>query len=106
VAAARVLHLADAGRIAVGAPADLVVVPPGRKDAAESLLVAARRDLQLVMIGGRPLIGAPALFRLFTARGATARRLVVDGMDRLAETALARAIARCPIAEPGVECDP
>jgi hypothetical protein len=82
------------------------VVPRSKNNAAESLLAATRRDLQLVVIGGRPLVGAPALFRVFTARDVTARRLTVDGIDRLAEAQLARTIARCPIAEPGVSCEP
>jgi cytosine/adenosine deaminase-related metal-dependent hydrolase len=104
VAAARILRLPGAGRIAVGSPADLVVVPPVRHDAAEALLATERRDVRLVTIGGRPLVGAPEMAAVFAARGSAPRPIVVDGAERLARRSLARAIERCPIREPGVEC--
>lgn len=103
-APARILRLHDAGRIAIGCPADLVVVPSPKSEAAEALLVTSRRDLTLVMIDGRPLIGSPAFETVFGARRSKTRPIVVDGAERVAESTLARAIARCPIREPGLEC--
>ncbi len=104
-APARLLRLADVGRLAPGARADLLVVPAGKKDdAAAALLAASRRDVALVAIGGRPMVAAPWLAPIFKARRGTARPILVDGAERLADVRLARAIARCSLREPGVEC--
>jgi cytosine/adenosine deaminase-related metal-dependent hydrolase len=103
-APAHILHLHDAGRIAIGCPADLIVIPSQRSDAAEALLAASRRDLTLVMIDGRPLIGSPAFETVFGARRSKTHPIAIDGAERVAESTLARAIARCPISEPGLEC--
>ena len=102
--AARILHAQDSGRIAVGVPADLVVLPSSKSDPADALFAASRRDLTLVMIEGRPLVGASAFDAVFAARRSTTRPIAIDGVERVAELSLARAIARCPISEPGVEC--
>ena len=103
-APAGILKLRDSGRIVVGGPADLLVVPPNDKGPAEALLATSRRDVLLVTIAGRPVVGSPALRPVFGARRTAMRSIAVDGVERLAESRLARAIARCPIAEPGVEC--
>jgi cytosine/adenosine deaminase-related metal-dependent hydrolase len=42
-APARILHLHEAGRIAIGGPADLVVVPSTKRDAADALFATSRR---------------------------------------------------------------
>lgn len=101
---ARILRLPNAGRIAIGHPADLVVVPPVKDQAADALLVASRRDLALVTLAGQPVVASPALRAVFDARATAARPVMVDGAERLASSRLARAIVRCPIKEPGVEC--
>jgi cytosine/adenosine deaminase-related metal-dependent hydrolase len=101
-APADVLRLSDGGRLIPGARADLIVVPATCQDAAEALLRTSRRDLTLVTIGGRPMVGAPSFADVFRARRTDARSIVVDGVQRLAELRLARAIAACPIREPGV----
>jgi cytosine/adenosine deaminase-related metal-dependent hydrolase len=100
--AARVLRLADAGRISIGGPADLIVVPPFTHDAAESLLTASRRDLGFVAIDGRPIVASPSFSPVFEARRVRATSIVVDGVERLAAAPVAAAIAKSPIAEPGV----
>jgi cytosine/adenosine deaminase-related metal-dependent hydrolase len=101
-AAAALLRQPRAGRLAYGLPADLIVVPPLASDAATALLEAERRDLRLVVVGGRPLIGDPDLAPLFEARRIRTRPLVVDQVSKLGESGLLRRIAGCPIAEPGV----
>jgi cytosine/adenosine deaminase-related metal-dependent hydrolase len=101
---ARILHLADAGRIAIGHAADLVVLPSAKADPADALFAASRRDLALVLIDGRPLVGAASFEAVFGARRSTTRPIAIDGVERVAESTLARALAKCPIAEPGVEC--
>ena len=103
-APAGILKLRDAGHIAIGGPADLLVVPPNGNGPAEALLATSRRDVLLVTIAGRPLVGSPACRPVFGARRTAVQSIVVDGVERLAASRLARAIARCPISEPGVAC--
>jgi cytosine/adenosine deaminase-related metal-dependent hydrolase len=102
-APARMLRLPCAGSIAIGGDADLIVLPPDRRDPASALLAASRSGLRLVTLGGRPVVGAPALESVFRARRVRTRPLVVDGVERIADAGLVHAIDRCPIAEPGVE---
>ncbi len=100
--AARILRLDQAGVIAQGAPADLLVLPPGETGAAEALLRVSRSDVTLVVIGGTPLVGSPAMAAAFRARALAAVPIAIDGRVRLVARRLARAIAACPIREPGV----
>jgi cytosine/adenosine deaminase-related metal-dependent hydrolase len=100
--AADILRMTRAGRIAAGFPADLIVIPPRADTAAESLLAVDRRDLRLVMVDGRPLVGDPVLSEVFGARQIAARPLCVDGTGKLADASLVRRIASSPIGEPGV----
>jgi cytosine/adenosine deaminase-related metal-dependent hydrolase len=101
-AAARVLKLPDAGEMAVGQPADLLVIPGQHSTAAESLVQTRRADVLLVTIGGRPVVAEHRMYQLFGARGVDARPITVDGTEHVATASLARAIARCSIQEPGV----
>jgi cytosine/adenosine deaminase-related metal-dependent hydrolase len=100
--AARLLRQPRAGRLSVGGPADLIVVPPLAGEPGAALLQAVRRDIGLVVVEGRPLVGDSALAAVFHARKVKARALCVDGAPKLADSALVRRIAGCPIAEPGV----
>jgi cytosine/adenosine deaminase-related metal-dependent hydrolase len=102
VHAARALRLRHAGRLAAGAPADLIVVPRAGDTAAASLLAAHRADLALVVVGGKPMVGDPRFEAVFAARGVMARELGVDGRVKLAGSGLVRRIAGSPITEPGV----
>jgi cytosine/adenosine deaminase-related metal-dependent hydrolase len=102
--AAALLRLRHAGRLSVGAPADLVVIPAaGAGDLASSLVASRRKDVALVVVGGRPLIGEPSVEPLFLARSVLPRTLRVDGVAKIADSGLVRRIEGCPIAEPGVE---
>jgi hypothetical protein len=101
---ARALRLEQAGALRIGAPADLLVLPALARDPGDVLLAASRSDVQLVTIGGRPMFGAAGLRPVFEARRVRTRTIDVDGRERFAGAALARAIARCPITEPGVAC--
>jgi cytosine/adenosine deaminase-related metal-dependent hydrolase len=100
--AAALLRHARGGRIAVGAPADLVVVPAVTGGPGDALLSASRRDVRLVAIGGRPLVADPVFAPVFDARRVAARPLRIDDAPKLAESGLVRRIAGCPIAEAGV----
>ena len=103
-APADLLHVADAGRLIVGRPADLLVIPAGGPSAGESLLRCSRRDLALIVRGGTPTVGDPVLHGVFAAQRVSTRRVDVDGVPRLMEAGLAGRLERCAIAEPGVEC--
>ncbi len=100
--AAALLRQPRAGRIAVGVPADLIVLPPLDDDPAEALLKTTRRSLRIVIVAGRPLVGDPDLTPVFHARQVALRLLTVDGREKVADSGLVRRIAGCPIAEPGV----
>ena len=100
--AADVIRQPQLGRLTPGAPADFIVVPPSGATVVDALLAAARRDVALVVVGGRPMIGADAFLRVFTTRASAPRPLCVDGVERLADAQLAARIAACPIQEPGV----
>ena len=102
-ASARILRLNDAGRIAIGGPADMVVLSSTKADAADALLASSRRDLSLVLVDGRPMVGSPAFEAVFGARRARTRPCCVDGVEKVAESTLASTIAKCPIKEMGVE---
>lgn len=99
---ASVLRLPDAGRLAVGVPADLLVIPALGPDAPRALVETRREDVLLVTIGGRPLIGAPAHRAVFGARRSGVRSIAVDGVAKLMEHRLAGRLERCRIREPGV----
>jgi len=99
---ARLLRLGDAGRISVGAPADICVLPSSSDDPAAALLKASRRDVALVVVGGKPLTGSAAMKPVFEARRVVACALIVDGVSKLADAALVGRIGRCPIQEPGI----
>jgi cytosine/adenosine deaminase-related metal-dependent hydrolase len=100
--AAKLLRQPRAGRLAVGAPADLVVIPPLAENAGAALLETRRRLVRLVVVEGRPLVGDPDFAAVFQARKVTPRPLRVDTAPKLADSGLVRRIAGCPIAEPGV----
>jgi cytosine/adenosine deaminase-related metal-dependent hydrolase len=102
-APAQMLRLPVEGRIRVGVPADLVVIPRLAEHHAAALVRATRREVRLVAVGGRPLVGDLGLAEIFRARCVRPCSIRVDAVPKLADAALVRQIARCPIAEPGVE---
>lgn len=105
VAAGRLLRLADAGRIARGVPADLVVVPRLADDPARALLAAVRSQILLVTVGGRPLVGSPQFAPVFAARRIATRPATLDGAPTVLHAAIARRVQHCSLAEPGLEID-
>lgn len=107
-APARLLRLPVAGRIDSGCPADFLVIgdsADSSSDPARALLATTRSDVRLVVVGGRPVIGSLELARVFQARRREVDTLSVDGVRRVADAGLVRLVARCPIREPGVQCD-
>src|SRR5581483_1557557 len=63
--AADVIRQPQLGRLVAGAPADFVVLPPRAASVVDTLLSTSRRDLGLVVVGGRPMVGSEAFLRLF-----------------------------------------
>jgi len=102
-APASVLRLGG-GRLAAGSPADLIVVPPATAAPGSALLATRRSELDLVVIDGRPAIGAPRFDQAFSARRIRTANIVVDGAKRIADVRLAARIRGCAIQEPGVAC--
>jgi cytosine/adenosine deaminase-related metal-dependent hydrolase len=100
--AAQLLRQPRAGRIAVGGPADLLVLPMRSASPADAVLDATRRDVRLVTIDGRPLVADPDLAAVFRARRLTPRPFRVDAAPKLGDSGLVHRIAGCPIREPGV----
>jgi cytosine/adenosine deaminase-related metal-dependent hydrolase len=100
--AATLLRQPRAGRLKVGAPADLVVLPALADDPGEALLQTTRRDVRLVLIDGRPLVGDVEFAPVFKARKVAVRPFRVDAHPKVGDSGLVRRIAGCPIAEPGV----
>lgn len=103
--AARLLRLPEAGRLALGLPADLIVIPPLADDPASALVSARRSQLLLVAVAGRPRVGSPDLEPVFAARRAHPRGAKLDGEPRLLEATLARHVRSLAISEPGLEIE-
>jgi hypothetical protein len=66
------------------------------------LLQTTRRDIRLVLIDGRPLVGDVEFAPVFKARKVAVRPFRVDAHPKVGDSGLVRRIAGCPIAEPGV----
>lgn len=103
--AARLLRLPDAGRLALGGPADVLVLPPLAADAYATLLAATRAEVRLVLVGGAPRYGDPALAAAFAAAGTATTPAQVDGRPKLLARAVAQRLGRLGVAEPGVRAD-
>jgi cytosine/adenosine deaminase-related metal-dependent hydrolase len=102
-AAADVLRQPAAGRIRIGAPADLVILPALADTAARALVAATRRDVRLVVVGGRPLVGDTLFASVFSARHVGRQPLSVDCAEKIADAALGRRIRASSIAEVGLK---
>lgn len=100
--AARLLNLKQAGYLALGQPADMVVLPRLSDEAYQTLLIAQRRDIQLVLMAGRPRWGAPELkMHDWKTHG-----FHLDGEPKWMELNLAQRLMACSIRESGVVMDP
>lgn len=97
--AAALLGIMDVGRLSPGQRADLILMREGRP------LVGARRaDLSLVMRGGVPLLGDPAVMARFSHVPTCPATL--DGRPKLIHGRLARRILKNCLQEPGLVIAP
>jgi cytosine/adenosine deaminase-related metal-dependent hydrolase len=101
--AASLLRLPDAGALAVGKPADLVVLRRRASNPFDSIVAATRDDVRLTMVAGVPLIGAPEMGPVFAARWQPSAAVRVNGADRLLASWIARRMGRMTLREPGLE---
>jgi cytosine/adenosine deaminase-related metal-dependent hydrolase len=103
--AARLLRLSEGGQgqISLGAPADLVLLPPSLpSDPFLPLVNFNRSQLDLVMIAGRPLVASPQAQPLFEATRTRFIPLSVDGTQKLLAHPIATRLKQATISEPGV----
>jgi cytosine/adenosine deaminase-related metal-dependent hydrolase len=101
--AARLLRISRAGKLSIGFPADLVIIPPLSDDPFEALLACVRKHVLLVMVNGQPRYGAVGMSEVFGACGVKAVPIRVDGEDKLLGYPFARQLQKCSIKEPGVD---
>src|SRR5262249_51016733 len=95
--AAALLRLADRGVLAVGARADLLVLP-----ARTALSDASRSDVRLVMLGGRALY-ADSDYARIAAPVTHWAAVSVDGRPKMLERSLVAALFAATVGEPGLE---
>lgn len=105
VDAARLLRLRQGGQgqMVVGGVADLVLLPPlTSPDPFARLLDLARAQVQLVLLGGRPLVGSPWLQPVFEATKMQFVRVCLDGAEKLMSQKLAARVRQTAVQEPGL----
>jgi cytosine/adenosine deaminase-related metal-dependent hydrolase len=105
VDAARILRLREGGlgRVTVGGVADLVLLPPPLPpDPFARLLEVTRAQIELVMLGGRPLVGSPWLQAVFEATKTQFVPVCLDGVEKLMSQKLAMQIRKASVQEPGL----
>jgi cytosine/adenosine deaminase-related metal-dependent hydrolase len=101
--AAAILRLPHAGRIAKGLLADVTIFSSRHDKPFDSIVAARRRDIRLVMIRGRPLIGDPDMAPVFAATRIAAEKVCVDGCEKLLAGSIVDRLRRSAINEPGLE---
>jgi cytosine/adenosine deaminase-related metal-dependent hydrolase len=101
--AAHILRLPSAGRLAHGAPADLIGLALRSKDPYQTLLESRRADLSLVICRGRPVIANPDMQELFTASRTAREPVLLDGVPKLMARAILRQLERYGVSVPGLE---
>jgi cytosine/adenosine deaminase-related metal-dependent hydrolase len=101
--AARLLRLPDAGRIATGLPADLIVLRANSCDPFTSLIEATRADVRLTMVDGVPSTGDASLAPVFKAAGVATMAARLDGTPRVVAKWIGRRVTAMKLQEPGFE---
>lgn len=96
--AANILRVNDAGRIAQGTRADLMILPKSYASAAAAMGVVKRAELRAVFVQGQFRVG-DSDFASFAPKAA---RVVVDEHEKLLDAALAKRLSANSIQEKGV----
>jgi cytosine/adenosine deaminase-related metal-dependent hydrolase len=101
--AAQLLRLAHAGRLFPGGPADLTIIRPLAPCPFETLVAAARVDVRMTIVDGRPAVGEAALAPAFAAAAVPTLPARIDGSDRLVAAWIGKRVMRMRLQEPGFE---
>ena len=99
--AALLLRLPDAGRLAIGGPADLTIIKPIAPDPYDTLVAAYRTDVRLTMLDGRACVGEPDMRRVFEATGVPAMDAQMDETPRLLARWIGKHVRHMRLQEPG-----
>lgn len=102
---ARMVGLAGGGfgHLAPGGPADLVLLPAeSAGDPFVNISRLQRRQLKLVLLGGKPVLSAPELAPVFQAARVPFVDVHLDGEPKLLAKNLARRLNRSSVCEPGL----
>jgi cytosine/adenosine deaminase-related metal-dependent hydrolase len=101
--AARLLRLKEKGlgQIVEGGLADLVLLSPPTKTFS-SLLNVNRAQIELVLVGGKPLLSSPELASMFAATGLDSATVQVDGVTKLLPQKLVSRLRNASVGEPGL----
>jgi len=100
--AAALLRLPFAGRLEMGLPADLIVLPARQADPFDNLVQAERSALSLVMIGGEGLYGDLSLVPGLFSSPKEATPVTVDGLPKWLRRGLAQRLWDNAAQEPGL----
>lgn len=100
---ARLCGRPAAGRLAVGAPADLVVLPDDGRPPPDQLVQANRADLRLVLARGRPVVADPDLAVVFERVQEPPLRARLDGREKLVARRIVAPLLAAGLHEPGLE---
>lgn len=101
---AKLLRLPVAGKLSVGFPADLLIIPSLCADPFKTLTAISRKDIFLVTINGQPRYGAPQLSDVFAALNVKFSPIQVDGETKLLGEPWVGYLQRGSISEAGVTC--
>ena len=101
--AARLLRLKEKGlgQIVEGGLADLVLLSPPTKTFS-SLLNVNRAQIELVLVGGKPLLSSPELASMFAATGLDSAAVQVEGVTKLLPQKLVSRLRNASVGEPGL----
>ena len=101
--AAQLLRLRSAGRVVVGAPADITIIRPLAICPFDTLVSATRTDIRMTMINGKPAVADPALGAVFQATSVSTTAATVDGAERMVARWIGRHVSEMQLQEPGFE---
>lgn len=102
------LHEGGQGRLEAGAAADLLLLPPleGKDKVFAQIFELRRSQLELVMLAGKPLLGAPWLQPIFEATKTKFESVSVDQSARLMPRKLVTRLKKSSVLEPGFSLNP
>lgn len=103
--AARILRLREGGlgQITVGSLADVVLLPPPiPSDLYVRLLEVTRAQIELVLCGGKPLVGSPQMQSVFEATKTRVEKVWLDGVEKLMPLHLIKRLKKTQVSEPGL----